>query len=92
MIKIYGKPQCPFCDRAKALAEREGYNYEYLQLDVDFTREELFEKFPNARTFPQIISDDEYIGGYTEFEAWNNNTRRIDDYEDNPSDIERDYE
>ena len=72
MIKIYGKPQCPFCDRAKALAEREGYTYEYLQLDVDFTREELFEKFPSARTFPQITVDydGEYIGGYTEFETW----------------------
>ena len=72
MIKIYGKPQCPFCDKAKALAEREGYVYKYLQLDVDFTREELFEKFHNARTFPQITVDydSEYIGGYTEFETW----------------------
>tara|TARA_B100001996_G_C18616661_1_gene576014 strand:- start:215 stop:448 length:234 start_codon:yes stop_codon:yes gene_type:complete len=70
MIKIYGKPQCPFCDKAKALAEREGYDYEYYQLDVDFTREELFEKFPNARTFPQITADEEYVGGYQEFQTW----------------------
>ena len=39
-------------------------------LDEDFTREELFEKFPTARTFPQITIDDESIGGYTEFEAY----------------------
>ena len=38
--------------------------------DEDFTREELFEKFPTARTFPQITIDDESIGGYTEFEAY----------------------
>ena len=25
MIKIWGKTQCPFCDRAKALAEQKGY-------------------------------------------------------------------
>ena len=31
MIKIWGKTQCPFCDRAKALAEQKGYEYEYYQ-------------------------------------------------------------
>ena len=67
MIEIYGKPQCPFCDRAKALCEQNGYEYTYKQLDEDFTREELFEKFPGARTFPQIRVDGENIGGYTEF-------------------------
>ena len=46
-------------------------------LDEDFTREELFEKFPTARTFPQITIDGESIGGYTDFEAYitNNNQR-----------------
>jgi glutaredoxin 3 len=70
MIEIFGKPQCPFCDKAKALAEREGYDYEYFQLDVDFTRDELFEQFPTARTFPQIRIDGENIGGFTELQTW----------------------
>ena len=77
MIKIWGKPQCPFCDRAKALCEQQGYDYEYFQLDVDFTREELFEKFPTARTFPQITAHGEYVGGYTEFEQWHEGLRRV---------------
>ena len=75
MIEIFGKTQCPYCDKAKALCEQNGYEYTYKQLDVDFTREELFEQFPTARTFPQIrIRETEntwtYIGGYTEFEAF----------------------
>jgi len=37
---------------------------------VDFTREEFFLQFPNARTFPQIIIDDEHVGGYTDLEKW----------------------
>jgi len=37
-------------------------------LDIDFSREQLFTKFPEARTFPQITKDDQYIGGYTELE------------------------
>ena len=69
MITIFGKPNCPFCDRAKALCISEELDYDYKQLDVDFTREELFEKVPSARTFPQIFIDDKSIGGYTEFKA-----------------------
>jgi glutaredoxin-related protein len=33
-------------------------------LDEDFTREQLFEEFPTARTFPQIRVDGKSIGGY----------------------------
>ncbi len=68
MITIYGKPRCPFCDRAKALCEQKGLDYEYKMLDADYTAEELFEKVPNAKTFPQIFVDEKSIGGYTELE------------------------
>jgi len=69
MIEIYGKTQCPFCDKAKALCEREDMEYTYKQLGEDFGREEMLEIFPNARTFPQIIVDGNKIGGYTELKA-----------------------
>ena len=39
-------------------------------LDQDYTREYFFKKFPNARTFPQIIIDGKNIGGYQELEKW----------------------
>ena len=70
MIEIYGKTFYPYCDKAKLLCERESYEYSYKQLDKDFTREEFFEMFPTARTFPQIKIEGELIGGYTELEAW----------------------
>lgn len=69
IVEIYSKPSCPFCVQAKALAEREGAELTYKMLDEDFSREELFETFPGARTFPQIIVDGEKIGGFTEFKA-----------------------
>ena len=65
MIIIWGKPQCPHCDQAKAFCERNNLAYEYKQLDVDFTREEILEEFPGARTFPQIIINGEKIGQIT---------------------------
>jgi len=44
-------------------------DFKKYMLDVDFTREELFQKFPSARTFPQITIDGTLVGGYTEFSA-----------------------
>ena len=66
MISIYGKDFCPYCDRAVALCEQKGLEFEYKKLGRDFTREDLMETFPGARTFPQIIFNGEKIGGYTE--------------------------
>jgi len=67
-VEIYSKPACPFCVQAKNLAESKGFDYTYKMLDEDFTRDELFEIFPEARTFPQIIVDGNKIGGFTEFQ------------------------
>lgn len=66
MIEIWGKPQCPYCDKAKALCEMRNFKYVYKSLGTDYTREELLEQFPNARTVPQIIVNGTKIGGYTE--------------------------
>lgn len=64
MIKIYGKPHCPFCDKAVALCESKKLDYVYSSLGRDYSKEQLLEMFPSARTVPQIIVDDEKIGGY----------------------------
>lgn len=69
IIEIWGKDNCPFCTKAKALVESKSLNYVYKQLDVDFTREELFKEFPTARTFPQIRVDGKGIGGYQELNS-----------------------
>ena len=71
-IVIYSKDNCVYCDKAVKLAQQ--FQFDYLdvivkKLDVDFTMEKLMELFPTARTFPQIVVDDENIGGYTELES-----------------------
>ena len=73
IIEIYSKDQCPFCDMAihKAQAmiqERSDISYKVYKLGVDFGREQMMEKFPTARTFPQIVVNDENIGGWKEFQ------------------------
>jgi len=68
-VKIYGKLRCTFCDQAKMTSNMKGFDTEYLLLDADYTMEEFSEKFPDARTFPQICvgEDEKHIGGYKEF-------------------------
>jgi len=71
---VYGKNNCTFCEKAKALLTSKNEQFEYLTLDKDYTREELLELVPDAKTVPQIWLDvnDEtvYIGGYTELENY----------------------
>ena len=65
-VEIWGKENCGYCTAAKSLAESKGISYVYKQLGVDFTRDEVFEQFQGARTFPQIKVDGKPIGGFNE--------------------------
>ena len=67
-VEIYSKTNCIFCDKAKITLQK--YNPKVLMLDVDFSREDFSKKFPSARTFPQIIINEERVGGYAELKKW----------------------
>ena len=69
-IKIWGKPHCPYCDRAKALCNKDDLDYTYYQLNEDYTKEFLLQLFPTAKTFPQITVDNKYIGGYMDLRTF----------------------
>ena len=63
---VWSKLNCPFCVQAKALLEMKGIEYEERNVQEDWTKEQLLEAVPTARTLPQIFLDDNYIGGFTE--------------------------
>ena len=63
---VWSKNQCPFCVQAKALLESRGIEFEERNVSTDWTKEQLLESVPTARTLPQIFLDDNYIGGFTE--------------------------
>lgn len=66
MIEMYSRVGCHYCTMAAELMRSRGIEFMEQKLDVNFTREYLLEKFPNARTFPVIVIDGYHIGGYTE--------------------------
>ena len=66
---IWSKYHCTFCEQAKALLESKGIPYEEKKIGDGYTKEELLEAVPTARTVPQIFLDGELIGGFTELKA-----------------------
>jgi glutaredoxin len=63
---VWSKNACPFCDQAKNLLKSKGIEFEERNVQTEWTKEQLLEAVPTARTLPQIFLDDEYIGGFTE--------------------------
>ena len=63
---VWTKDACPYCVQAKALLEQQGIEYEEKKIGVDYTREQLLEAVPTARTVPQIFLDGTHVGGFTE--------------------------
>lgn len=76
-VVIYGRDNCPYCVRAKALATQlkgsiDGFDFEYVDItEKGLTKEDLAEivKRP-VQTVPQILIDGQAIGGFTDFEAY----------------------
>ena len=63
---VWSKDQCPFCVQAKALLDSKGIEYEERNIMHDWTKEQLLEAIPTARTLPQVLVDEKYIGGFNE--------------------------
>lgn len=67
---VWSKYHCPFCDQAKNLLKAKGIPFEERKIGDGWTKEELLEAVPNARTVPQIFIDEQLVGGYTELREY----------------------
>ncbi len=63
---VWSKYQCPYCDQAKALLTQKGIQFEERKIGDGWTKEDLLEAVPTARSVPQIFLGEELIGGFTE--------------------------
>ena len=72
MVTIYGKANCGFCTKAKALADSKMLKYEYKDVGISKdTLNELMDRAPvQVKSVPQIFIRDEYIGGFNEFSRY----------------------
>jgi len=65
-VEIWTRSGCSFCTRAKKALSSHGIDFNEKKLNVDFTREILTEVYPKAKTFPVVVVDGFYIGGFNE--------------------------
>ena len=68
-VVIWSKYHCPYCDQAKALLTSKGIEFEERKIGDGYTKEDLLEAVPTARSVPQIFLDGELIGGFTELKT-----------------------
>jgi glutaredoxin 3 len=67
---IWSKENCPHCQQAKELLRLHDVPFEERKIDEGWTREDLLEAVPNARSVPQIFMYGTYVGGYTDLEKY----------------------
>lgn len=74
---VYGKENCPFCDKVKYLLTKENLPFQYNQIETQEDKEYLMQVLSKfniiPRTVPQIVGVDInaemiYIGGYEQLE------------------------
>jgi len=73
-VVVYSKTNCPYCVMAKQLLKKSNIEFTEKLIGVDVTREQLMEVAPNARTVPQIVINNQVIGGYNELISYMENT------------------
>ena len=60
---VYSKQDCPHCYKVKQVLELTGNNFVVYNLNEHFTKEEFYSEFGEGSSFPQVICDDQKLGG-----------------------------
>jgi glutaredoxin 3 len=61
---VWSKINCPYCVSAGVLLRSNGYEVEERKVGSGWTKEQLLEAVPTARSVPQIFVNGEFVGGY----------------------------
>lgn len=63
-VKVYGTATCPYCKRAKAWLEKQGIDFEDIDLSGDRSRIKEMIKISGQSGVPVIVIDDEVVIGF----------------------------
>jgi glutaredoxin 3 len=77
-ITVYTTEPCGYCRVAKALLAKRNVPYEEINLAKDPEGRAELVRMTGMMTFPQVVIDDEPIGGYQELVAADRSGRLAD--------------
>lgn len=63
---VYSKEGCPACAKLKQLLSLSKVEHVIYTLDEHFARDDFYHEFGKNATFPQVICNNERIGGLRE--------------------------
>jgi glutaredoxin 1 len=68
-VKIYGRENCQYCEKAKELCQSKEIDFDYIDIrEHEISKEQLGYLCGKViETVPQIFVDDKHVGGFTEF-------------------------
>lgn len=70
-IKIYGRPNCQWCDAAINLLNRKHIAFEYYNLfDLPFNEKQDVVAQSGMKTVPIVKVGDTFIGGFDQLDAY----------------------
>jgi glutaredoxin 3 len=69
-VTIYTTEPCGFCRVAKSLLSKRDVSFSEVNLAKDPSGRAELVRLTGMMTFPQVVIDDEPIGGYQELVAW----------------------
>jgi glutaredoxin len=67
---VWSKYNCNQCEQAKALLTQRNISFEERKIGDGYTKEDLLEAVPDARTVPQIFIYNKLIGGFAELRQY----------------------
>jgi glutaredoxin 3 len=62
-VVVWSKPNCPECNKAISILTSYNIAYEVRKIGEGWTREQLLEVAPEARSVPQVFIYNNLIGG-----------------------------
>jgi len=63
-VKVYTTNWCPYCANAKRFLNEKNIKFEEINIETEGISREDLEKITGGRTVPQIVIDENPIGGY----------------------------
>lgn len=60
---VYSKSGCPYCDKIVQVLEQSHLQHVVYKLGEHFTKEQFYHEFGEGSTFPQVILNDQHLGG-----------------------------
>ena len=63
-VKIYTTTWCPYCRNAKMLLDNKNVSYEEINIEEKGMSREDLSKITGGMSVPQIVINNESIGGY----------------------------